>query len=137
MFMTRLHRRITAWVALVALVLGALAPAVTQARVAGADRGDWVQLCSASGMVWVQAESLAAGEPSAAGDDGADRGMPAAMVSAACAWCSLHGGAPGQPPAAVPLGLSGGAIEAPAFLASAPRAGWPWAAARPRAPPAA
>ena len=57
MFWSRLHRRLTAWVALLALVFGALAPTVTQAMVAGGDRADWLQVCSVSGMVWVQADT--------------------------------------------------------------------------------
>ena len=43
MFLSRLHRRITTWVALLTLVLGALAPTVAQALVAGSDRADWLQ----------------------------------------------------------------------------------------------
>ena len=46
MFLSRLHRRITTWVALLTLVLGALAPTVAQALVAGGDRSDWMLVCS-------------------------------------------------------------------------------------------
>ena len=59
MFLSRLQRRFTAWVALLTLVLGALAPTVAQALVAGSDRADWLQVCSVSGMVWVQADTAA------------------------------------------------------------------------------
>ena len=122
---TRVQRRLTAWLAMLALVLAALAPALAQAAVAGSDRGDWVQICSATGMVWVQADH-AASDPENA--PVADMGMP-------CPWCSLHSPATGLPPAPA----SGLALAAPESLgrdvtAAAPPVGM-WIAAPARAPP--
>ncbi len=131
MFLSRLHRRITTWVALLTLVLGALAPTVAQALVAGSDRADWLQVCSVSGMVWVQADT---GEVR---DQQPDGSAPMSDASLHCPWCTLHGGASGLPPvdavAVVPAPL---AEQPPAFY-RAPLAATVWATAQSRAPPLA
>ena len=57
MGLSHLHRRFSAWLALLALLLGTLAPAVTQAVAAGSERAGWVQICSVSGMSWVQIDA--------------------------------------------------------------------------------
>lgn len=116
------HRLITAWLALLALVLGTLAPAVTQAVVAGSERAGWVQICSVSGMSWVQLE---------AGEDSAPQGSGA---SDGCTWCTAQaaGGLPPQP--AIWLSVDVAAVAPPQGLASAVLAR-PWPAALGRAPP--
>ncbi|MEZ5645735.1 MAG: DUF2946 family protein [Burkholderiaceae bacterium] len=76
----RLHRRIAAWLAIWVLLVGALLPALSQAAVGGAGKADWVEVCSASSMVWVKAD----GTQTPGGHDTAD-------VSQHCPWCSLHG----------------------------------------------
>ena len=90
MLFSRVHRRFTTWLALLAVVLGALAPTVAQAVVASSDRAPWVEVCSVSGMVWVKADT---GERAGAEHDG-----PMRDAAQHCAWCSLHGGAAGLPP---------------------------------------
>jgi hypothetical protein len=125
MLLTRVQRRFTAWLAMLALVLSTLAPTLAQAVAASSDRSDWVQICSATGMVWVQAD-LAAADPDSA---------PLADMGMQCPWCSLHSPAAGLPPAPA-LGV---ASAAPASLASR-FAGTPpptsvWIAAPARAPP--
>lgn len=72
------------------MVLGAVAPAVAQALVASSDRTDWVEVCSASGMMWVKADA-----PDASSKD---TGAPLHASSKHCPWCSLHGGVSGLPP---------------------------------------
>jgi len=134
MFLTRLHRRFTAWVALVALVLGALAPTVTQARLAGGERGDWMQICSVSGMVWVQADTGAQSEQVSAGST--DDGLPAGKTIQHCAWCTLHGGAAGLPPAPLPVVLSPEPADQPPVLRAVRLAGLGWASPPSRGPPA-
>jgi hypothetical protein len=89
MLFTRAQRRVCAWLAMLALVLTALAPTLAQAVVSNTDRGDWVQICSASGMVWIQADP-GAGDPQSA---------PMAGAGMQCPWCSLHSPAAGLPPA--------------------------------------
>ena len=129
MFLTRLHRRLTAWVALFALVLGALAPTVTQAMVAAGDRGDWLEVCSVSGMVWVKADT---GEVSA---QHPDDGAPASDASQHCPWCTLHGGAAGLPVVALNLDLPPRLTGLPPAFYRAPLAATVWAPAQSRAPP--
>jgi hypothetical protein len=122
---TRVQRRFTAWLAMLALVLATLAPTLAQAVVAGSERSDWVQICSATGMVWVQADHAAGDTESA----------PLADMGMQCPWCSLHSPATGLPPALA----SGVAAAAPpslpqGFTAAAPPVGV-WIAASARAPP--
>lgn len=131
MFLSRLHRRITTWVALLTLVLGALAPTVAQALVAGGDRSDWMQVCSVSGMVWVQADT---GEVR---DQQPDGGAPMADASQHCPWCTLHGGAAGLPVAQALPDLSPRLTDLPPAYYCAPLAATVWAAAQSRAPPLA
>lgn len=122
---TRIQRRFTAWLALLALALSALAPTMAQAVVSASERSDWVQICSASGMVWIQADAAASGTDS----------VPLADMAAPCAWCLMHSAVAGLPPAPVmgftsslPQLLPGGC------MAAAPPTGV-WTAAPARAPP--
>lgn len=127
MSFTRIQRRFTAWLAMLALALGALAPAMAQVAVSASDRSNWVQICSASGMVWIQADAAALGTDS----------VPLADMGAPCAWCLMHSAVAGLPPAPVmgfnsslPQPLPGGCMVA------APPVGV-WTAAPARAPPSA
>lgn len=129
MLMSRLHRRFTAWVALLALVLGALAPTVTQAMVAGGDRADWLEVCSVSGMVWIKADT---GEVR---DHSPDGGQTGSDASQHCPWCTLHGGAAGAPVVHVLPDLSVRLTEAPPAFYFAPLTATVWAKAQSRAPP--
>ena len=60
MRLTRTTHRFAAWLAMLAMLLGALAPTVAQAVVAAQGGPGWVQVCSASGMVWVTPGALPA-----------------------------------------------------------------------------
>ncbi|MBW8470119.1 MAG: DUF2946 domain-containing protein [Thiobacillus sp.] len=129
MHFVRAHRRLTSWLAMLVMVFGALAPAVAQAMVASSDRADWVEVCSASGMLWVKAD----------GSGAVDAGMDEPMSDASqhCPWCNLHGGAAGLPPVAHVVGFWDALADpARAFSrASEPSAGW--AAPQARGPPLA
>ena len=130
MRLTRTTHRLAAWLAMLAMLLGALAPTVAQAVVAAQGGPGWVQVCSASGMVWVQTDAID-------GDNAvADVGKSMADASRHCPWCNLHG-AVGLPPASVqtPL-LAPGAEPLPEPFRSALPAP-PWPAAQSRAPPTA
>jgi hypothetical protein len=129
MLLSRLYRRFTAWVALLALVLGALAPTVTQAVVMGGDRADWLQVCSVSGMVWVQAQT---GEVS---DQQPEGGAPMSDATQHCAWCTLHGGAAGLPAAQLQPELPARPTDLPSAFYFAPLVATVWAPAQSRAPP--
>ena len=131
MLFSRVHRRITSWLALLAMVLGALAPTVAQAVVASSDRSDWIEVCSVSGMVWVKADT---GERAGVEHDG-----PAPMGDAAqhCAWCTLHGGAAGLPAADPVPGLPARLTDLPPAFYLAPMAASVWMPAHSRGPPQA
>lgn len=129
MLLSRLQRRITSWVALLALVWGALAPAVTQAMVAGSERADWLEVCSVSGMFWVKADT---GEVTRQSPEGS---VPTDGVVQHCPWCTLHSGASGLPAAQTELDLTNRMDERPAALMEAPRAAAPRTPAQSRAPP--
>ena len=130
MRLSSLHRRFTAWLALVALLLGALAPTVTQAMVAGSDRADWLEICTATGMVWVKAGT---GELSESLPEGS---APTSEVGQHCPWCTLHGG--GAALTVQPLLHTAPFVAhaLPSVQLDAPDLAAAWAPAQSRAPPA-
>lgn len=125
----RLHRRLTTWLAMLALVLGALAPTVAQAMVGSGERDGWLQICSVSGMVWVKADAANPGDQQPAG------GAPQGDASQHCAWCTLHGGAAGLPSADLPSVLPARLTELPPAFFFAPLAAAVWLPAQSRGPP--
>lgn len=111
-----------AWLALLASLLGALTPAISQAVVAGGERAGWVQVCSVTGVAWVQH-----------GD--ADPGAPEDNKGAVgCAWCAGHGAAalPPAPSPWRPVEAAAAFAERSPVSAELRR---PWAHALSRAPP--
>lgn len=127
--LSRIQRRFTAWLAMLALVLAALAPTVAQALVAGSDRSDWVQICSATGMVWVQADDAA---DDAAGDT---QSAPLADMGMQCPGCSLHSPVTGLPPALVSAVSTLAPATHPGDTTAAASPVGVWIAAPARAPP--
>jgi hypothetical protein len=129
MSLTRTTHRFAAWLAMLAMLLGALAPTVAQAVVASQGGPGWVQVCSASGMVWVQADAID-------GDGIASASESMADASRHCPWCNLHG-AVGLPPAPAQQPALALRAELPAapFRSALPAP--PWPTAQSRAPPQA
>ena len=78
---------------MMAMVLSALAPTLAHAWVSAADEGQWIEVCSASGMVWLRADGSDAPADASGNPD-----MPMADMAQHCPWCSLHGAASGLPP---------------------------------------
>lgn len=116
------------------MLLGALAPTVSQAMVAGGDRAQWIEICSVSGMTWVKADLADTGADGVTDIEGSH---PTSNASPHCAWCTLHGGATGLPPAAdtaVPLARQ---TDLPPAFYQASHASTVWVTARSRAPPLA
>lgn len=112
-------RRLTMWIALLALLMAALAPSVSAAL--AAERGvGWLEICSA-------AERKAPGEvPDGAGTH----------LFEHCPYCSVHFPAPALPPAPQAFVPAAEAVrDWPAAFLSAPRTLHAWSAAQPRAPP--
>ena len=124
-----LHRRITAWLAALAVLWGALLPVLSHAVVAHQAGGNgWVEVCTATGMAWVN---------SADNVSTPDTDSPASgMNMAACDWCATHSPLAGLHAVAQPLAapLVFGPHVPVAFL-HAPRPLFVWAAAQSRAPP--
>jgi Protein of unknown function (DUF2946) len=124
----RLHRRVAAWLAILALLAGALAPTVAQARMAGGDRADWLEICTTTGMVWVKAD---AGDVASQAD-----GPPADnSASAHCPWCTLSAGGNGLPPAEIAFAAPVVLAELPPAFYRTPLTDTVWATAQSRAPP--
>lgn len=119
----RLHRRFAAWLAIWALLVAALWPALVQAAVGGADKSGWIEVCSASGMVWVKANGSSEPQDHSANDG-----------SRHCPWCSLHGGGGLPPGHADAVVLAAGTHDIPAYFTSVPRPAQPLTT-RSRAPP--
>lgn len=131
MELMRARRRLFAWVAMVIMALGSLAPALAQGMSGSAGAMRWVELCTASGMVMMPVEADApVGVGSAQSLPADGQSMPP------CPWCLLHGGAPALPPSAdatvLPLRL---AHDFPPTFYRAPVLSFVWAPQHSRAPP--
>jgi hypothetical protein len=128
MFARPLHHRFAAWLALLALLWGALVPTLAQAVVSSSDRQGWVEVCSASGVLWLRVD----------GGAEAPTGKPGNMAdaSAHCPWCPMQGaaGLPPEPALATPVGVQSG-VPTTAFTSVRPAA--VWSSAQSRAPPVA
>jgi len=124
MSLSRIHRRFTAWLAMLALVMSALAPTVSQAVVLASDRPEGFEVCTSTGVMWVSAESPSDSQPA----------MPEHGSSCDLCTHSLTGAPP------VPMVLAAPALGAPVNLTPAltrpALAAAPWAPAQSRAPPA-
>ena len=120
----RTHRRLTSWIAALAILLASLAPALSHA-LASATGSNWVEICTTQGSKWIQA-----------GEDGSEQAPASGHALEHCPYCSLHAPALGLPPATdlaqLPLGLC---HEVPLAFLSAPRTLHAWVSALPRAPP--
>lgn len=120
----RAHRRLTSWIAALAILLASLAPALSHA-LASATGSNWIEICTTQGSKWIQA-----------GEDGTERAPASAHLLEHCPYCTLHAPVLGLPPAAalahLPLQLS---HAVPLAFLSAPRTLHAWVSAQPRAPP--
>ncbi|MBA4266996.1 MAG: hypothetical protein C0453_18115 [Comamonadaceae bacterium] len=122
--------RFAAWLATLAMLMAALAPAAAQVVADARGGAGWVQVCSASGMLWVQVDAdidVSNGAP----------GEPMADGSGHCPWCKLGGGATGLPPVQTALVHPGvqGVQPQTHFRSATPSA--VRVSAQPRAPPLA
>jgi hypothetical protein len=129
MQLTRTTHRFAAWLAMLAMLLGALAPTVAQAVVASQGGPGWVQVCSASGMAWIQADAID-------GDGIGNASESMADASRHCPWCNLHG-AVGLPPASAQQPALVHRAEPPAAPFRSALSAPPWPTALSRAPPQA
>lgn len=118
------HRRFTIWIAVLAVLLGALVPSLSRA-LATNDGAAWIEICTIQGTKWVSADEA---DP--------DRAPTSAHVLDHCAYCSLNTPTLGLPPSATAVLPSSRLAHALpwAFLA-APTTLHAWVSAQPRAPP--
>lgn len=130
MSLGRRFKALVAWIASFAILLTALAPAISHAVQRDAPPG-WTEICSVTGAKFVRID----GSGSDAGAQG-DADSPQAHAAKRCAWCATDTTAPGLPPAA-PAGLTllPLAFHVPELFLLAPRPLHAWATAQPRAPP--
>jgi hypothetical protein len=125
MFWIRIHRRFTTWLAMLALVMSALAPTVSQALVLSSERADWLEVCTTTGVMWVKADSAAAGDSS----------VPMAGHEQGCDICTHT--ISGAPPVLTVIATPAIAQRSaqPQALASSAHTAVLWAPAQSRAPP--
>jgi len=119
----RATRRLSSWIAILAVGLAALAPTISHALQDAASTA-WLEVCS------VDAPALPAGTAGKA-----PVSAPMAVFDH-CPYCSLHAldGAPPPAPADLPvLAITAGAV--PPLSLAAPHALPVWRSAQPRAPP--
>ncbi|QHE87713.1 DUF2946 family protein [Hydrogenophaga sp. BPS33] len=127
---TRATRRFAAWLAMLAWLLGALAPTVAQAVVSSQGHAGWVQVCSASGMVWRQVDAV---DGDTSGDTSGDMGASFAEAQRHCPALNGALGLPPAPPASPhAFGTHAEAPQAP-IRSATPASPWPTALSR--APP--
>lgn len=130
----RLRQRLFAWLAAFAMMLGALAPALSQAMTR--EGGGWIELCSAAGThrVLLDAATYAAYAEPGSQDDSGQR----EIGLDACPYCLAHAGSVGLPPQpADTLATPRPAEHFPPLFYRAPQPLFAWTAASPRAPPSA
>ena len=120
-------RRLAAGLATFAMLLAALAPAVTSALAASRDQHvRWTAVCTADGARLVAVPTDADGVPVAPKSHQADH----------CPFCAPFGAdAAFPPPAAVTIAFAASEPPVPPLFLLAPRPLFAWASAQPRAPP--
>lgn len=128
MHFKRSIRTLTAWIALFAILLGAVMPAMSHAlsRIAGAETR-WVEVCTVAGTKLVAVDD-------STGDSKGDNSdlFPAER----CAFCATHGETQALPtPHVVPFALEAGNDEFPRLYFHTPRPLFAWVKSPPRAPP--
>lgn len=123
----RQTRRISTWIAAIAVLFAALAPSISHALVStGKLNPLWTEICSAQGTKIVKFD--AAGKPA---------GKDVSSGFEHCPYCTTHGGSAGLPPVSgFNLPAVAGSFPLPSLFYQAPRSLFVWASAQSRAPPA-
>lgn len=130
-------RRFNAWLAILAFMLAALAPAVSQWLMASRHANvSWVEVCTSAGAKWVAIGNDAASiaqDAKAAPDDPSGQ-----HAQAHCPFCLIQPHDLGLPPAPVALTLPprDAAHLLPALFLQAPHTLFAWSPSLARAPPA-
>jgi hypothetical protein len=115
------HRRLTGWIALMAMLLVSGAP--TLQGLVESDSARWGQFCAT-------VDEAAASSAPATGDTGQ------AGVTPHCPLCTLQQQGLAPPPSALGAArFAAGATTTPVLVLAAPAGNSPWRSAQPRAPP--
>jgi len=122
-------RQMIVWLALLGVLFGTLAPAVSHAMARSHTVSFEMQICSSAGMRTMIVES---------GDHGAPAGVGAMHPFEHCPYCSQNGNLPALLPVAPPI-LHAPACRPgyPALFYQSAAPSFPWTASSPRAPPVA
>jgi hypothetical protein len=126
MFFSPLRRHFTVWIAMLAILFSALAPAVSHALEARQGNANWVEICTVAGTKMVQLGN---------GDQPTSDALSHHLKN--CPYCAAHAGGPALPPVApVTFAILGGHDVFPALFYTAPSVQFAWSASAPRGPPA-
>lgn len=130
MQMNLVTRRFAAWAACLAILLSALAPAVSHALAAARGGGiAWMEVCSVAGIKLVQADA-------GMKKPGAPTSHEALAQAGHCPFCSTHASSFGLPPAAAIVFQPGDPERArPLLFYRSPKPLPIWSGAQSRAPP--
>lgn len=129
---TRYTRLLTAWMALFAILLVALAPSISHAfasKIVSSSSAQTVEICTVSGVKQVSVPSDGVLKPFST--------VKHDQHFEDCPFCRIHGDTPGPAPAAVAVRLSTDAsFPRPLLFYQALRLLFAWAPPQSRAPPA-
>jgi len=123
------HQRFTAWLAMGLLVLGACLPLASQVWLSSQSAPHWVQICTGTGMVWVQL-----GDTSDPTTQPAD---PSAEEQPLCPWCLVcQASVALNPGTAKPAPVVAHAVGLGHLTRAPPLSSVSWHPVQPGAPPA-
>jgi len=135
--MLRFRQRPAAWLAIFAMLLGALAPAINRAVVPGAGAGLLADVCSVAVVGFVEIERTKAPRSGGAAIDLDGEGRQQSHSPDRCPYCCTYAGvAVASPPATGPFVASPGSVRVPLLSFLSPRPHHAWSPSHPRAPPA-
>ena len=120
--MLRIRQRPAAWLAIVAMLLGAFAPTISRAMVPGAGAGLLADVCSAAGVGFVEIDRAKAPRSGDAAIDRDGEGRQQSHSPDRCPYCCTHAGvAVASPPATALLVASPGSARLPRLSFLSPR----------------
>lgn len=133
MLATRPHhtpRPLATWLVALALLWGALWPALAQAMASRSQNSQWVEVCQATGVTWVKVDATGVGDTAPPASN-----HPLTNSAPHCGWCPALGTAVVMPPTPL-LWLAAHGTEArPTPTLAHPHPHTRWVAVQARAPP--
>jgi len=137
MFKLAKHRVVHVWIAMLAVLFGALAPAVSHALAAAHPQSGEILICTMDGVKPMLVDAGGALVPPQDMSDNTPDSMADHMFKH-CGYCLAQAGSPALlPPHGFVIAAAMPANRYPPLFYRSTRALFPWTAANPRAPPAA